>query len=255
MNDAALLGYQIGYEQRSFWRNPFNAGFGVAFPVVLLIIFATLNNGSTVNIGGKMPYSQYYTPAIVAEGIMGICFTGLVTTVSLRRDSGQLKVIRGTPLPPWIYLGGLLGNAAVVSLLVTLVVTLIGVVLYGVTVPDRYAALAVTVIIGAAAFCALALAATTLIPNADAAPAIANLVFFPIVALSGAFFPVPSTSALSSVANVLPLRRFILAVFACFDTNTGGTGFQGADLLIIGAWGVGGLIVALRRFRWEPSVR
>lgn len=253
-SDAELLGRQIGWEQRAYWRNPTAAGFSFVFPILLLVIFASTNQGSKIAEYGGISYTQYYVPSIVAFGIMGATFTNLAINVTFKREAGTLKRVRGAPLPPWIYLGGLIGNAVVVGVLLTAIVVVFGVVAYGVTVPGSIAGLVLTLVVGAACFCALGLAVTGFIPNADAAPAIVNLIFFPLLFISGTFFPLSNSSVLSKIAGVFPIRHFITANFASFDPRAH-SHLRGGDLLTLVIWGAAGLVVAVRRFRWEPSTQ
>jgi ABC-2 type transport system permease protein len=183
---------------------------------------------------------------------MGVTFTNLAISVTFKREAGTLKRVRGSALPSWIYLGGLIGNSVVVGVLLTALVIAFGVVAYGVSIPGNIAALVLTLAVGAASFCALGLAVTTIVPNADAAPAIVNLVFFPLLFISGTFFPISKGSVLTKVADVFPVRHFITGTFASFDPHAHSS-LRGGDLLVMGAWGVAGLLVAVRRFKWEAS--
>ena len=92
-----------------------------------------------------------------------------------------------------------------------------GILVYGVHVPQHIGAAAATIGVGALAFCALGMAMTIVIPNAEAAPAIVNGVFLPIVFISGTFFPVASSSILAQIAEWFPVRHFIDAMFTAFD--------------------------------------
>jgi ABC-2 type transport system permease protein len=173
-------------------------------------------------------------------------------STTFKRDTGVLKRVRGTPLPSWVYLGGVVGNSIIVSIILSTLVITIGIVVYHVTFPGHTLVLVVTLTVGAVTFCALGLAMTTVIPNAEAAPAIVNIVFFPLVAISGAFFPLAEGSTLAKVSSVFPLKPFIDATFAAFDPRIHGSGFKWSSLLFMALWGVAGLVVAHRRFRWEP---
>ena len=42
MSGLALFAHQFRYDQKAFWRNPASVFFTVMFPVVLLLIFATV---------------------------------------------------------------------------------------------------------------------------------------------------------------------------------------------------------------------
>ena len=254
MNSAAIALRQVEFEQKSFWRNPAAAFFAFLFPIMFLVIFATLFQSSIVKIGSKLVhFDDYYIPALVAFGVMGACFTNIAMSMSARRDSGILKRVRGTPLPPWAFVAGVIGSSIIVSIVLALLTTGFGILVYSVHVPQHIGAAAVTIGVGALSFCALGMAMTIVIPNADAAPAIVNGVLFPIVFISGTFFVVPPESIPAKIAQVFPVRHFINALFTAFDpAHQSASGFNGTDLLIMAAWGLAGVVIATRRFRWEP---
>lgn len=250
---AHLALVQLGVEQRRFWRNPMSAGFTFGFPVMFLVIFATLNQNSKVNSLGNISFNQYFVPAIVAFGVMGACFSNLAIQLPFRRDDGQLKRVRGTPMPRESFLSGVLLNAFLVSVVLVIITLAAGAVIYGVHFEGRQlGALILALFVGAASFAALGLATTAVIPNADAAPAIVNLVFFPLLFLSGSFFPVDSGTVLAKVANVFPVRHFNLAVFAAFDPHRVSSAPAWGHLGVLALWGVAAFAVARCRFRWEP---
>ncbi len=246
-----MVPLQLRYEQKAFWRNPAAAFFSFAFPIVLFVLLGSIFNGSKESALGGIKGIQYYTPVITAYGVMSACFVNLAITATFRREQGLLKRVRGTPLPPSAYLGGLIANAVVTALIIAVTIIAFGVGVYGATLPQDWLGLVVTVLVGAAVFCVLGLATTVIIPNADAAPAIVNLIFFVLIVISGGFFPIASTSVLSQIAQVFPLRHFIDATFAAFDPRRNGTSFPWSDVGIMALWGAAGLIVAVRWFRWE----
>jgi ABC-2 type transport system permease protein len=193
-------------------------------------------------------------PSIVAFTIFSACFVNLAISTTFRRELGLLKRVRSTPMPPAIFLGGVILSTLLVGALLSVLVTLVGVVVYGVHFyAARLLALLVTFAVSSSACCALGLAIGTFLPNADAAPAVINFIYFPIVFISGTFYPINAGSAIAKIANVFPVRHVILAVFAGFDPARTGSAFEWKHLAVIGVWGVAGLYVAVRRFRWEPS--
>ena len=102
---------------------------------------------------------------------------------------------------------------------------------------------------------ALGVAVAAVIPNADAAPAIVNGILFPILFVSGVFFPVEDDSFLARIGDVFPVRHFVNAVFAAFDPasrRAWPTGGPGATSPSWPSWGVIGAVVAVRYFRWDP---
>ena len=252
MRWLAVLLRQIRYEQKFYWRSPSSAVFTFAFPILLLVIFGTLNQRDTVAALGGISYNQFYVPGIVAFSVISACYTNLAISLCFRRDAGVLKRIRGTPLPPWVFMAGNIGSSLVVSLLLVALTTSVGVLFYNVTFPGRWSAFLLTLVVGAFCFCALGLAVTVVISTATASPAIVNGVLFPLLFISGTFYPVQATSMLGRIASAFPIRHFEQAVFAVFDPRRAGSGIDPASLLVMLGWGIAALIVAVKRFRWEP---
>jgi ABC-2 type transport system permease protein len=253
MRDLTLLYRQVGYERRSYFRNPAAAGFSFIFPVMFLVIFGVLYGHDTITIGDRAVKGiQYSVPQIIVFSVVGTTFVSLVINLSLRRDSGELKRKRGTPVSPGVILGGVVGNGVLMSLIMTVIVLLIGVIVFGVHVDvDRLPALLITVVLGALAFCALGSAVAALVPNGDAAPAFANIVIFPLYFLSGVFIPdIPE--GIAHVADFLPLRPFLEALFRIFDTVNGSATPDWGHLGVVLIWGAVGAVIAVRFFRWTP---
>jgi ABC-2 type transport system permease protein len=248
-NTAALVWHQVRYEQLSFWRNPQSAFFIFAFPLVFFAILAgVFGNVTLARIGGRpVTGLQYYSSTIVAVSVMGACYSQLAVTLSLRRQEGILKRLRGTPLPAWVMFVGLVAHCVMVSLIDAALIVGMG-LLYGVPMPGHWAAIIVTLAIGAAAFCALGVAVASLISNAEAAPAVVQFIFFPLVFISGTYFLITSRF-LNDLAGVFPVRPFNQALLNPFALDRG---FAGRQLLVLAIWGVAGGFVAIRRFRWDP---
>ena len=76
-------------------------------------------------------------------------------------------------------------------------------------------------------FCALGLAVTILVPNADAAPAVVNGIYFPVVFISGVFYPLAQGSVLARIADWFPVFHMIRALVKAFEGGPG-SGLQGA---------------------------
>lgn len=151
------------------------------------------------------------------------------------------------PAPAWLMFGGLLAHCVFVSFIDVAVIVGMSRI-YGNSLPSRWDVIVVTVVIGAAAFCALGVAVASLISNAEAAPAVVQFIFFPLVFISGTYFNITS-KVLNTIAGIFPVRPFnqaLLKVFA-FDG-----GYDWKHLGVLAAWGVGGAMVAIRRFRWDP---
>jgi ABC-2 type transport system permease protein len=131
---------------------------------------------------------------------------------------------------------------------VLLVVT-IGNLLYGVDWPQEPATLVLFTALGVLCFAALGVAFSHAIPNEDAAPAYTNAIFLPVIFISGVFYSSDDLpEVLKAVAEVLPLKHLIDGLSAGI---VGGGEDIATSALIVAAWTVAGLVLAVRYFRWE----
>ena len=108
--------------------------------------------------------------------------------------------------------------------------------------------------VGAAAFSALGMAIVSVIPNSEAATAIANGTNLPVLFISDVFVRLNDPPRwLAVVGDIFPVKHFSQACQTAFNPFYGGSGFEWADLGVIALWGLAGLFVALRYFSWEPK--
>ena len=182
------------------------------------------------------------------------CYTNIAMTICYTRDDGVLKRIRRHASPGV----GVRDRARAArdarrALLVAIVVAF-GALFYDVDVPDNtLPAFVVTVLIGSAAFSMLGLAITTVIPNAEAAPAIVNFTVLPLFFISDVFINLEDNPTwLDTVANFFPVVHFSKAMQTAFNPFETGSGFEPLHLAVISVWGLVGFLVAIRYFSWEP---
>jgi ABC-2 type transport system permease protein len=256
--DLSLLRRWVAARIRLTLRNPRVLVFTFVFPLILLSVFSALNSGERVaamgEAGGKVPFAQFYTPSIGIFGLASACYTGVIFGIASARDSGQLKRVRGTPLPMSIYLGSWLTGAALTGIAAVTLLFAVAVPAFGVHVYARMLpAAVVTLALGAATLAALGLAVASLVRTADQAIPVAQLTFLPLSFISGVFFPLQGAPDwVVHIAHAFPLFHIVNAFDACFVPQTVGAGWSGHDLVSIAAWGVVGLAVAARQLRTEP---
>jgi ABC-2 type transport system permease protein len=247
-----LLLHQLRYDQKVFWRNPAAVFFTVLFPVVLLLIFATIFGDQRIE-GIDIEVTTYYVPAIVTLAIVSATMQNLAMTLVIAREDGRLKRGRGTPMPAWVFIAGRIGNAIVVAILMLALVAVICRILYGVPIPwGRAPELLLVLVVGAASFCCIGIALTALIPSQDAAAPIVNALLLPLYFLSGVFVPEDELPAgVVDFANHFPVRPFFQAIFDAYLPGNG-PALAWDHLLVVAIWGLAGLVLAMRFFRWTP---
>src|ERR1700693_3599762 len=99
MSALRAVGRQLKWNEKTYWRNPAAAGFTFAFPLLFLVVFIAINGNDRGGVtGGRVKFAQFYVPAIVAFGLISACYTNLAFSLSINRENGILKRLRGTQL-------------------------------------------------------------------------------------------------------------------------------------------------------------
>ncbi|HYN16450.1 MAG TPA: ABC transporter permease, partial [Actinomycetes bacterium] len=196
----------------------------------------------------------FFAPGMLGMAIMASTFVSLVIGLSIMRDNGQLKRLRGTPLPPWAFFTGQVISRLVLIAIEAAVVLSLGRLLFHVSLPPSvtaWATFAVVVLLGTAAFTAIGVAYTRLVHNADSAPALANAAYLPLLFLSGAWFPISGLPHwLASLANAFPLTHLLDGMRQALIFGQG-LGAIWPDIRNLLVWLTVSLLVAMRTFRWE----
>ncbi len=264
MGDRRLVWLQMRYQNRIFWRTPIAAFFTLVFPLMFLVVFTAVFGNDRID-GLGITTAQFYAPALAVFAAASATYTNLAVSTAIVRDDGILKRVRGTPLPPWAYMAGRVLSAVWIALIAVVMMMAVGVVVYDVEIiGGRLVAALATFVVGVACFAALGLMVAALVRDGESAPAVANATLLPLAFVSNVFLtPASDPPAwLTIVGDVFPLKHFTAAFGDAFNPLLSGNGLDwaagpgeyaiGAHLAVMAAWGIGGAVVALRRFTWEP---
>jgi ABC-2 type transport system permease protein len=235
-------------------RSPLGSFFVFVVPLMLLFAINLLNNSLRLPSRGGIRFAEFFTPAMAAFAVVNSCFINVVTSTTHARDVGILKRLRTTPPPPWIYLTARIASAAVVSLFSVAAVFALGVSLFGVEVPwASLAGSALVVLAGILCFCALGFAVTIVIPDADAAVAVAYGSVLPLSFVSDVFLPIDAApDRLRTAGSVFPVEHLARSLQNLWQPAGSAPPIQWEHLTILLVWATGAFLVALRWFRWEP---
>jgi ABC-2 type transport system permease protein len=245
VSSSLLLAWeQFRLERKLFWRNPSAAFFSFVLPLLLLLLVATV-------FANDEDQLEIVIPGIAGMSVMSTTFNTMAFSLTFLREQGILKRLRGTPIPPLSYFAGFLGSAVANAFVQVGLVVVIGHLVYDVTWPQDWIALAVFTAAGVVTFGALGIALSHAIPNFDSAPAYVNAVFLPVILISGVFNSTDDLpAAIRAVAEVLPLTHVIEGLSGAIVTGQGVADNLGA-LGVVLLWGAAGLLLAVRGFRWE----
>lgn len=241
-------------------RTPRTLVFTIFFPLLFLVLFNSIfikggDQTVTLPTGLKLSAQSYFTAGIVAYSVALSTFTTLAVSVTTQRERGQLKRLRGTPMPAWTFIAAQVLRATAQALVMTVLLVAIGTLAYGVEFPGAgivgflvYAAL------GTATLCTLGIAITPFTPTPDAASTIAPFTVVILAFISGVWIPIDQLPHwLEQVGKVFPLFHLAVGLQTSLSPEAGGAGLEGGNVVPLLIWAAIGAFVATRRFRWEPQ--
>ena len=240
--------HELRYQQLVFWRSKEAALFIFLFPLLLFVLLGSVYTGKIYGV----PAAEALLAGLIGYGCANTAFAGLGIQIVVRRESGILKRLRATPLSATTYIAAMLTSTLIVFTLQVVALFLLGSILHGTPFPHALGSLALAIVIGAAVFAALGVAAAALIHSAEGSSAVLNFILLPMAFLTGAFGPTRHFPAfLRALGYVLPLKSFIDLINAVYLRGQALWTKPGA-LAVLAAWGVTGLLVSALKFRWEP---
>lgn len=237
-----LLAHQVAYEQRVYWRNRTAAILTLGFPVLLVGVtgaFVPRADHAATGAGNAVLAS------LVSFTVMSTAFQNVAHTLVARRQLGQLKRLRGTPVPSVVIILGLVGSIGLIAVLQATMLVALAPVL-GAAGPRHIVLTASLVALGTVAFGALAVAATAKVSRPEVSGPVVSIGFLALLFLSGAMVPLPERSVLARASSWFPMRPLRTALEQAM-------GLGAVDLrsvAIVAAWGLVAVPVAARRFRW-----
>ena len=243
-----LLWHQLRYEQLVVWRSREAAVFVFLFPLLLFALLTAVYNGKI----NDSPAAWALLAGMLGYGAANTAFAGLAILLITRREVGILKRIRATPLPTGTYLVAVLVSIMLVFALQAAALFVLGHLLKSTPWPSHVLSLVLTLALGAGAFAGLGVAITGFIRSLEGSSAALNVIVLPMAFLSGSFgererYP----AVLRAIGDALPLKYLLDAVNAVY--------LHGRDLwdeptavAVLAGWGALGILVAIRKFRWEP---
>jgi len=246
-----LFLHELRTEQLLYWRNREAAFFTFFLPVIFFLVFGSIYGDSQIT-KEHLRAAPFLEAGMIGYGAASTTFAGLAITMVIRRESGVLKRIRSTPLPPATYIGAVLASTFITFLIEAALLVALGRLLFSVGVPTRALSLLVALAVGAAAFAALGLGLSGVVRTAEGSSAVVNAVYLPMAIISGTFFtPKEYPGFLRAIADVLPLTYFTKLIRDVMVRHHHLWSEAGSVAIVL-AWGAIGLVAAIRGFRWQP---
>lgn len=245
---AVLAFGQVRYQLLLLLRSPLAFLLTLVIPLLLLVVLNVMAPGGT---GGS---AQFLTPAMSVFGLLNACYVTTVTGLTVHREEGVLKRLRGTPLPAWAYLAGRSGSALVTGGVSVAVIVATGVLFLHVTIVwGALAYFAAAAILGMVCFFLLGAAVTTIVPKTETALPVAFGTMLPLAFISDVFFSPHVPAWLYDLASAFPVAPVARAMERCFEPATQSWPMPVSGLLVVLGWAAVAAAVIALAFRWEPG--
>jgi ABC-2 type transport system permease protein len=222
--------------------------FTLLFPVMILLLFAGIFGNEAVPGMPGVRSVDIQAPGYATMVIGTVALVGLPVTLASYRQQGVLRRLRATPLHPWMVLTA--------QVLVNLAVTVAGIALllvvarlvFDLRLPDAPVGVALAFVFAALSFFAVGFVLAGLLASARTAQVVGQVVYFPMLFLSGAILPremFPET--IRRVSDFLPLTYVVDLVQNLWLRGT----WDWTALIVLAGMLVVAVALSARTFRWE----
>jgi ABC-2 type transport system permease protein len=194
---------------------------------------------------------DYFLPAMLAYIILQSGINYVAIGLADLRARKVLRRFRATPLRPVQILGAQIAGGALTVVLQLLVLIAAGLLLFQAKSYGSWLVAAVPMVLGVAAFVGIGFLLTTAARTSETARGLSSFVAFPMMFLSGVFFPITTLPDwLQTTVHLLPLTWLTDALHRVMNDGAGLAAI-GLDCLVLGGWAVVTFAIAIWRFRWD----
>lgn len=255
---ALRIGIQRGLlEIKQFNRAREAVVFTIAFPVILLFIFGSVFDNE---IAPGVTFSQYFVAGMIASGLVNSGFQNLAITIPMERDTGALKRLRGTPMPPSAFFIGK-GIQVLYSMSLQIILLLaFGALFFGLelpSAPEKWIAFTWIIILGSISAAILGIAFSTIPKSGRAASAVVSPIVIVLQFFSGVFFVFSQLPGwMQQFAALFPLKwltqgmRYVFLPDSFASQEVAGNYELGRIAIVLVLWTVVGTFLAVKTFAW-----
>ncbi|WP_246278566.1 ABC transporter permease [Phytohabitans rumicis] len=247
-------------EIKQFLRSRESVVFTMAFPVIMILIFASIFDGE---IAPGIKFTQYFVTGMIATGLLTVGFQSLAIQIPIERDRGVLKRLRGTPMPKWVYFAGKVVMVAAIGVVETAILLGVSAAFFDLSLPSsasKWLTFAWVSVLGLSACTLCGIAFSSVPRSARGATAVVTPVALVLQFISGVFFVFTDLPTwMQQIAAIFPLKWMCQGLRSVFlppsfaAAEPGGSWELGKVALILGAWCIVGLVLCVRTFRWTSA--
>jgi ABC-2 type transport system permease protein len=204
-------------------------------------------------IPGQPNYFQFVAPGIISMVVMMALMTGLPHAISYEKDIGTLDGMLVAPINRLSIILSKVMAQTVRGMIQGFIILLLAIGLFGVVIEGSILLVVFLVLLTVFSFVGLGILITSFTENEETATMVMMTLMFPMMFLSGVFFPLQQMPAfMQTLAHFLPLTY---ATTAMRQVMVLGAGLDSVlwDVIILVGFGVAMLAVAVPMFKRAMS--
>ena len=237
-------------EAKLFLREPVGAFFTLVFPLMFLFLFGSISGNEPTPMFGGQRTIDAAIPSLTA---MIIGTTGLMSTtitMATYRENGVLRRLRTTPVSPLVVLAAQVIVVFAMTCLGMLLLIAAGKLVYHVRFEGNALSVLAGFVLSSLSFFGIGFILAGTMPTARTAWVAAMVLLYPMMFLSGAFFPVELLpAAVQKVSAFTPLTYVVNLLRGLWTGEPWGKHLL--DVGVLAGMLLLGIIVSLKTFRWE----
>ena len=240
----------IAVETKLFLREPAAVLWGLVFPALLLFLLGAFFPGfrDPLEDADGVRLIDLYGPIVLGLCLATLAFATLPAILATYRQFGVLRRMATTPVHPAKLVIAQLAVQMMVAVLSASLAITVGVVAFEIPVPGNLLGFVIAFLLAAASVFAVGLVIGAVAPTVSAGQGIGMAVYFPMLFLSGVYFPRGAMSgALLTISDLSPSGAGVQAL----QDTWGGSMPSASNLAVMAAFAIGGSLLAARLFKWE----
>jgi ABC-2 type transport system permease protein len=256
---------QVRFELANYVRHMDTLVFTFGFPIIMLAIFtsAFASQGTIPNpdgIGLGVTVGAYYLPGMVAAGVLLSGVQNLAIDIAQEKGDGRLRRWGGTPMSPFVYFAGKVGQVLVTATVQTALLLTVAHFGLGIALPTttaKWLTFAWVWVVGLTASSLLGIALSAVPRSGKSASAVVLPITLVLQFISGVylqFYGLPTW--MQNLASAFPLKWLAQGMRAAFlpdgfqQLEVGSVWHLGQVGVALGIWLVVGLVLSRLTFRW-----
>ena len=242
-------------EIKIFMREPLGALGTILIPAVVFVALGRFAQGAARGARGARDLAdtgivRVDLPVLAAVLIAINAVLSLVTIISIYREGGILKRLRATPLRPQTILSAHVLVKLLLSAMTLFLLVLAGKRYVPVNSGAPLVAFTLALLISTASVLSIGFVIASIVPTARFAQPIGAVILYPMLGLSGLFFPVAALPpALQAVARVMPLTYAVALLQGMWKGEPWSAHL--GDVVALAVVCAVGVALSAKLFRWE----